>query len=63
MPLRALANREIVKHAVASNSLLQRILQRIYRFSALKMSNSAQIGQKTLLAQGTEQGFQGISRQ
>jgi hypothetical protein len=27
-----MANREIVKPAVAQNSLLQRILQRIYRF-------------------------------
>jgi hypothetical protein len=31
-PLRVLVNRENVKHAAASNSLLQRILQRIYRF-------------------------------
>jgi hypothetical protein len=31
-PLRVVANREIVKDAVASNSLLQGILQRIYRF-------------------------------
>jgi hypothetical protein len=30
------ANREIVKHAVASNSLLERILQRIFRFPGLK---------------------------
>jgi hypothetical protein len=53
MPLRVVANRENVKHAVASNSLLQRILQRIYRFWGLKISDSAQIGQKILLAQGT----------
>jgi hypothetical protein len=57
------ANRQIVKHAVASNSLLEGILQRIYRLSGLKTSNSAQNAQKFLLAQGTEQGFQGISRQ
>jgi hypothetical protein len=49
------ANREIVKHAAASNSLLQRILQRIYRLCSLKISISAQNAQKFLLAQGTEQ--------
>jgi hypothetical protein len=54
-PLRELANGEIVKHTVASNSLLERISQRIYRFSGLKISNSAQIAQKVLLAEGTEQ--------
>jgi hypothetical protein len=57
------ANREIVKHAVASNSLLQGILQRIYRFPDLKISNLAQNEQESLLAQGTEQGLTGISRQ
>jgi hypothetical protein len=31
-PLRVVENREIVKPAVDSNSLHQRILQRIYRF-------------------------------
>jgi hypothetical protein len=62
-PPPVVANREIVKVAAASNSLLQRILQRIFRFPGLKTSNSAQIGQEFHFAQGTEQGFPGISRQ
>jgi hypothetical protein len=62
-PPRVAANREIVKHAIASNSLLQRILQRIYRLWGLKISDSAQNAQKFLLAEGTKQGLQGISRQ
>jgi hypothetical protein len=52
-----------VKHAAAANSLLEGVLQRIYRWRGLKISDSAQIGQKFLLAQGTKQRFQGISRQ
>jgi hypothetical protein len=52
-----------VKHAAASNSLLQGISQRIYRLCGLKIADSARKAQKFLLAQGTEQGFQRISRQ
>jgi hypothetical protein len=52
-----------VKNAVAANSLLEGILQRIYRSCGPKISNSAQNAQKILLAQGTQQRFQGISRQ
>jgi hypothetical protein len=54
---------KIVKHALTSNSLLQGNLQRIYLFPDRNISNSAQNAQKILIAQGTQQRFQGISRQ